>query len=70
MTLAVVQSFSVSLLQAMHNVSFKQASATLTAYMLCGWFSMTFYGAALVLLLAVGAAIGVGRRTTARLQAA
>ncbi len=175
MTLAVVQSFSVSLLQAMHDVSFKQASATLTAYMLCGavgivfggvvasrvadsdrvvavcmavaavllalcgtglfggtgtmvvlaatgfavgvggpsrdmmikratpkgatgrvygmvysgldvgfaispvlfgmfmdrgWFSMTFYGAALVLLLAVGAALGVGRRTTARLQVA
>lgn len=173
MTLAVVQSFSVSLLQAMHGVSFKQASATLTAYMLCGaagmliggmvaariadsdrvvascmavaavllalcgtgifgatgtmvvlaatgfavgiggpsrdmmikratpkgatgrvygmvysgldvgfaispvvfglfmdrgWFSLTFYGAALVLLLAVGAALGVGRRTTARLQ--
>jgi MFS family permease len=175
MTLAVVQSFSVSLLQAMHQVSFKQASATLTAYMLCGavgmlvggvvaariddsdrvvavcmsvaalllglcgtgvfgatgtmvvlaatgfavgiggpsrdmmirratpkgatgrvygmvysgldvgfaispvvfgvfmdrgWFSMTFYGAALVLLLAVGAALGVGQRTAARLQAA
>lgn len=173
MTLAVVQSFSVSLLQAMHGVSFEQASATLTAYMLCGaagmliggmvaariadsdrvvatcmalaavllalcgtgvfgatgtmvvlaatglaigiggpsrdmmikratpksatgrvygmvysgldvgfaispavfgifmdrgWFSMTFYGAALVLLLAVAAALGVGRRTTARLQ--
>ena len=175
MTLAVVQSFSVSLLQAMHNVTFKQASATLTAYMLCGavgiliggvvaariadsdrvvatcmgiaalllglcgtglfgatgtmvvlaatgfavgiggpsrdmmikkatpkgatgrvygmvysgldvgfaispvmfgmfmdrgWFSMTFYGAALVLLLAVGAALGVGQRTAARLQPA
>ena len=175
MTLAVIQSFSVSLLQAMHQVSFKQASATLTAYMLCGavgiliggvvaariadsdrvvatcmgvaalllglcgtglfgatgtmvvlaatgfavgiggpsrdmmikkatpkgatgrvygmvysgldvgfaispvmfgmfmdrgWFSMTFYGAALVLLLAVGAALGVGRRTSVRLQTA
>jgi len=35
-----------------------------------GWFSMTFYGAALVLLLAVGAALGVGQRTTARLQPA
>ncbi len=175
MTLAVVQSFSVSLLQAMHQVSFKQASATLTAYMLCGavgiliggvvaariadsdrvvatcmgvaalllglcgtgllgatgtmvvlaatgfavgiggpsrdmmikkatpkgatgrvygmvysgldvgfaispvmfgmfmdrgWFSLTFYGAALVLLLAVGAALGVGRRTSVRLQTA
>ncbi len=175
MTGAVVQSFSVSLLQAMHNVSFRDASATLTAYMLCGavgiaiggivaariedsdrvvatcmgvaalflglcgtglfgatgtmvvlaatgfavgiggpsrdmmvkkatpkgatgrvygmvysgldvglaiapaffglfmdrgWYSMTFYGAALVLLLAVGAALGVGQRTTARLQTA
>jgi len=175
MTLAVVQSFSVSLLQAMHKVSFEDATATLTAYMLCGavgiviggyiasrvdnsdrvvatcmgvaalllglcgtglfsatgtmvvlaatgfavgiggpsrdmmikkatpegatgrvygmvysgldvgfaispvlfgmfmdrgWFSLTFYGAAFVLLLAVGAALGVGQRTTARLQTA
>ena len=175
MTLAVVQSFSVSLLQAMHNVSFEDATTTLTAYMLCGafgiviggyvatrvadsdrvvatcmgvaalflglcgtglfgatgtmvvlaatgfavgiggpsrdmmikkatpkgatgrvygmvysgldvgfaispvmfglfmdrgWFSLTFYGAALVLLLAVGAALGVGQRTGARLQTA
>ena len=175
MTLAVVQSFSVSLLQAMYGVSFKEASATLTAYMLSGavgiliggvvasrvadsdhvvatcmgvaalflglcgtglfggigtmvvlaatgfavgiggpsrdmmikkatprgatgrvygmvysgldvgfaispvifglfmdrgWFSLTFYGAALVLLLAVGAALGVGRRTVARLRTA
>lgn len=175
MTLAVVQSFSVSLLQAMYQVSFENATATLTAYMLCGavgiliggvvaariadsdrvvatcmgvaalllglcgtglfgatgtmvvlaatgfavgiggpsrdmmikkatpagatgrvygmvysgldvgfaispvmfgmfmdrgWFSMTFYGAALVLLLAVGAALGVGQRTVARLQPA
>ena len=28
-----------------------------------GWFSLTFYGAALVLLLSVGAALGVGTRT-------
>ena len=174
MTLAVVQSFSVSLLQAMHDVTFEAATMTLTAYMLCGaagmlvggfvaaripnsdrvvaitmaaaavllalcgtgvfgatgtmvvlaatgfavgiggpsrdmmikkatpkgatgrvygmvysgldvgfaispvlfgmfmdrgWFSMTFYGAALVLLLSVGAALGVGNRTkrTARI---
>ena len=175
MTLAVVQSFAVSLLQAMHQVSFQDATATLTAYMLCGatgilvggvvatriadsgrvvavcmgvaalllglcgtglfgatgtmvvlaatgfavgmggpsrdmmikkgtpqgatgrvygivysgldvgfaispvvfgmfmdrgWFSQTFYGAALILLLAVGAALGVGRRTATRLQPA
>ena len=147
MTLAVVQSFSVSLLQAMHDVTFEAATMTLTAYMLAaaavllalcgtgifgatgtmvvlaatgfavgiggpsrdmmikkatpkgatgrvygmvysgldvgfaispvlfgmfmdrGWFSMTFYGAALVLLLSVGAALGVGNRTkrTARI---
>ncbi|MEY4363241.1 MAG: hypothetical protein RLZZ24_593 [Pseudomonadota bacterium] len=35
MTLAVVQSFSVSILQAMHQVSFEAATMTLTAYMLC-----------------------------------
>lgn len=175
MTLAVVQSFAVSLLQAMHQVSFQDATATLTAYMLCGaagilvggvvaaripdsdrvvatcmgvaalllglcgtglfgatgtmvvlaatgfavgiggpsrdmmirkatprgatgrvygmvysgldvgfaispivfgmfmdrgWFGQTFLGAALVLLLAVGAALGVGRRTAGRLQPA
>jgi MFS family permease len=35
MTLAVVQSFSVSILQAMHGVSFEAATMTLTAYMLC-----------------------------------
>jgi MFS family permease len=44
MTLAVVQSFSVSLLQAMHQVSFKQASATLTAYMLSGAVGMVIGG--------------------------
>jgi FSR family fosmidomycin resistance protein-like MFS transporter len=36
MTLAVVQSFSVSILKAMHGVSFETATLTLTAYMLCG----------------------------------
>jgi MFS family permease len=34
LTLAVVQSFSVSILQAMHQVSFEAATITLTAYML------------------------------------
>jgi MFS transporter, FSR family, fosmidomycin resistance protein len=34
MTLAVVQTFSVSLLQALHHVSFEAATMTLTAYML------------------------------------
>ena len=36
MTLAVVQSFAVSILKAMHGVSFEAATLTLTAYMLCG----------------------------------
>jgi MFS family permease len=36
MTLAVVQSFSVSILKAMHGISFESATLTLTAYMLCG----------------------------------
>jgi MFS family permease len=35
MTLAVVQGFSVSILKAMHGVSFEFATLTLTAYMLC-----------------------------------
>ena len=35
MTLAIVQTFSVSILQAMHHVSFESATLTLTAYMLC-----------------------------------
>ena len=35
MTLAVVQSFAVSILQAMHHVTFEAATFTLTAYMLC-----------------------------------
>ena len=36
MTLAVVQSFSVSILKAMHGVSFEAATLTLSAYMLFG----------------------------------
>jgi MFS transporter, FSR family, fosmidomycin resistance protein len=35
MTLAVVQSFAVSILQALHQVTFEAATFTLTAYMLC-----------------------------------
>ena len=40
MTLAVVQSFSVSILKAMHGISFEAATLTLTAYMLCGALGM------------------------------
>ena len=36
MTMAVVQSFSVSILRAMHGVSLEAATWTLSAYMLCG----------------------------------
>ena len=36
MTLAVVQNFSVPILQALHHVTLEQASVTLTGYMLCG----------------------------------
>jgi MFS transporter, FSR family, fosmidomycin resistance protein len=50
MTLAVVQSFSISILQKLHDVSLYAANATLTAYMLCaalgmlvgGWVSAQF----------------------------
>jgi MFS family permease len=35
MTLAVVQSFAVSILQALHHVTLEAATFTLTAYMLC-----------------------------------
>jgi MFS family permease len=44
MTLAVVQSFSVSILKAMHGISFESATLTLTAYMLCGAFGMFIGG--------------------------
>jgi MFS family permease len=40
MTLAVVQSFAVSILKAMHGISFEAATFTLTAYMLCGALGM------------------------------
>ena len=36
MTLAVVQGFAVSILKAMHGVSFEAATLTLSAYMMCG----------------------------------
>jgi MFS transporter, FSR family, fosmidomycin resistance protein len=35
-TLAMVQSFSVPILEALHNISFEMATLTLTAYLLCG----------------------------------
>ena len=44
MTLAVVQGFSVSILKAMHNVSFEAATLTLTAYMLFGAVGMLIGG--------------------------
>lgn len=44
MTLAVVQTFSVSILQAMHHVSFESATLTLTAYMLCAASGMFLGG--------------------------
>lgn len=44
MTLAVVQSFSVSILKALHGVSFEAATLTLTAYMLCGALGMLVGG--------------------------
>ena len=40
MTLAVVQSFAVSILKAMHGISFESATYTITAYMLCGALGM------------------------------
>jgi FSR family fosmidomycin resistance protein-like MFS transporter len=42
--LAMVQSFSVSLLKALHGVSFEAATMTLTAYMLCGALGMLVGG--------------------------
>lgn len=44
MTLAVVQSFSVSILKAMHGIPFESATFTLTAYMLCGALGMLVGG--------------------------
>lgn len=44
MTLAVIQSFSVPILKAMHAVSLETATITLTAYMLCGALGMAVGG--------------------------
>jgi MFS transporter, FSR family, fosmidomycin resistance protein len=44
MMLAVVQSYSVSILRALYGVSFAAATATLTAYMLCGAAGMLVGG--------------------------
>ena len=44
MTLAVVQNFSVPILQSLHHVTLEQASMTLTAYMLCGAAGMLLGG--------------------------
>ena len=43
-TFAVIQSFSVSILQAMHQVTFEVATITLTAYMLCAAAGMLLGG--------------------------
>ena len=43
-TLAVVQSFAVSILKAMHGISFEAATLTITAYMLCGALGMLVGG--------------------------
>jgi MFS family permease len=44
MTLAVVQNFSVSILKAMHGVSFEAATLTITCYMLAGAVGMLIGG--------------------------
>jgi len=44
MTLAVVQGFAVSILKAMHGVTFEAATLTLSAYMLCGAVGMLVGG--------------------------
>jgi MFS family permease len=44
MTLAVVQSYSISILQKLHDVSLYAANATLTAYMLCAAVGMMIGG--------------------------
>jgi MFS transporter, FSR family, fosmidomycin resistance protein len=44
MTLAVVQTYSASILKAVHGVSLQAATYTLTAYMLCGALGMVVGG--------------------------
>jgi MFS transporter, FSR family, fosmidomycin resistance protein len=48
------------------DVGFAISPVLFGAMMDRGLFDMTFYVAALILLLAVGAALGVGRRTAAQ----
>jgi MFS family permease len=44
MTLAVVQTYAVSILKAMHGVSFEAATLTISSYMLCGALGMFIGG--------------------------
>jgi MFS family permease len=44
MTLAVVQNFMASILQAVHGISLEASTATLTAYMICGALGMAVGG--------------------------
>ena len=44
MTLAVIQTYSASILKAVHGVSLEAATLTLTAYMLCGAVGMAIGG--------------------------
>jgi MFS family permease len=44
MTLAVIQSFAVSILKAMHGISFEAATLTISSYMLCGALGMFIGG--------------------------
>ncbi len=44
MTLAVIQSFAVSILKAMHGIPLKTATLSITAYMLCGALGMFIGG--------------------------
>lgn len=44
MTLAVVQTFAISILKAMHGVTLQAATLTLSAYMLCGALGMLVGG--------------------------
>ena len=52
------------------DVGFAISPVLFGVFMDRGWYGMTFFGAAVVMLLAVGAALGVGTRTTPRMEAA
>ena len=52
------------------DVGFAIAPVLFGVFMDHGWYNLTFFGAALVMLLSVGAALGVGMRTTPRLASA